>query len=202
MYIRRKVFSVAVDQATGEEKLFSVNEVISEESYQRMFAEAEEEEPKKSHRVAKGAATGAAATVGAAGVGAAGVYGAGKISNRLAGRRIKRAVEEKNAIMKEAAEKASAEAKKYAGDRMRGVRADRVHNAVNTGINRSKNVKIADAGKIEKGLAALQRGGASATKWVKSNPKLAASIAAGTLATGAAIGAGTGALTGKKKSEK
>jgi hypothetical protein len=27
MYIRRKVFSVAVDQATGEEKLFSVNEV-------------------------------------------------------------------------------------------------------------------------------------------------------------------------------
>ena len=42
MYIRRKVFSVGIDEY-GEERLFSVNEVISEESYQRLFAEAEAE---------------------------------------------------------------------------------------------------------------------------------------------------------------
>ena len=39
MYIRRKVFSRAIDHETGEERLFSVNEVISEEAYlgQREF---------------------------------------------------------------------------------------------------------------------------------------------------------------------
>lgn len=38
MYIRRKVFSVAVDQLTGEEKLFSTTEILSEEAYQKQFS--------------------------------------------------------------------------------------------------------------------------------------------------------------------
>ena len=155
MYIRRKVFSVGIDEY-GEEKLFSVNEVISEEEYcQRIFAEAEDEEEKKRKsrrvRIAKGAAKGAAATAGVAGVGAAGVYGANKFAGKAA-------------------------------DFLK-----------NRGMNKLN---------IEKGLAALQRGGASATKWVKANPKLAAGIAAGTIATGAAVGAGTAALTGRKKTEE
>lgn len=39
MYIRRKVFSTYINEETGEEKLFSTTEIISEESYleQREF---------------------------------------------------------------------------------------------------------------------------------------------------------------------
>lgn len=42
MYIRRKVYSVAYDEYTGEEKLFCTTELIDEESYlnDRMFARA------------------------------------------------------------------------------------------------------------------------------------------------------------------
>jgi hypothetical protein len=45
MYIRRKVFSVAYDETTGEEKLFSTTEIISEEAYlnQRNFTNLEEQ---------------------------------------------------------------------------------------------------------------------------------------------------------------
>ena len=47
MYVRRKVFSVLVDE-TGEERLYSVNETLLEgfEYEEREFAE-KEEEPKK-----------------------------------------------------------------------------------------------------------------------------------------------------------
>ena len=46
MYIRRKVFSVLVDE-TGEERLYSVNETLLEGYEEREFAEKEEEvEPK------------------------------------------------------------------------------------------------------------------------------------------------------------
>ena len=75
MYIRRKVFSVLVDEA-GEERLYSVNETLLEGYEEREFAEKEEkeEEPKKSHKAAKVAAGvgGAVATT------AAGVYAAKK----------------------------------------------------------------------------------------------------------------------------
>lgn len=47
MYIRRKVFSVAIDQTTGEEKLFSTTEIVSEEAYLKMFSENENVEGKK-----------------------------------------------------------------------------------------------------------------------------------------------------------
>ncbi len=43
MYIRRKVFSILVDE-TGEERLYSVNETILEGYEEREFAEKEEEE--------------------------------------------------------------------------------------------------------------------------------------------------------------
>lgn len=43
MYIRRKVFSVLVDE-TGEERLYSVNETILEGYEEREFAEKKEEE--------------------------------------------------------------------------------------------------------------------------------------------------------------
>ena len=48
MYIRRKVFSTYIDEETGEEKLFSVNEIISEDEYvERLYAETAKEEKKK-----------------------------------------------------------------------------------------------------------------------------------------------------------
>ena len=71
MYIRRKVFSVLVDE-TGEEKLYSVNETVFEGYKEREFAEKEEE--KKSRKAAKvaGGIAGAAVTT------AAGLYAAKK----------------------------------------------------------------------------------------------------------------------------
>ena len=49
MYIRRKVFSVVYDETTGEEKLFSVNEITNEEAYleQHQFSEEKKKEGKK-----------------------------------------------------------------------------------------------------------------------------------------------------------
>lgn len=44
MYIRRKVYSVAVDE-NGEEKLFSTTEIMSEESYlEKLYSENEPEQ--------------------------------------------------------------------------------------------------------------------------------------------------------------
>jgi len=45
MYIRRKVFSTFIDTETGEERLFSTTEIISEESYlEGLFSESESEQ--------------------------------------------------------------------------------------------------------------------------------------------------------------
>ena len=71
MYIRRKVFSVLVDE-TGEERLYSVNETILED---RIFAKKEEEEETKKGSKGKKIALGVA---GAAATTAAGVYAAKK----------------------------------------------------------------------------------------------------------------------------
>ena len=78
MYIRRKVFSVAIDQTTGQERLFSTTEIVSEEAYLKMFSSKDD---------AKGAAKGAAVGAGVAGLGAAGMYGAGKLGKVLKNRR-------------------------------------------------------------------------------------------------------------------
>ena len=85
MYIRRKVFSVAIDE-NGEEKLFSTTEIMSEESYlEKAYAEAEAEKKSSTgKKVAIGA--GATAGVGAAGVG--GIYGAGKLGEKIRKNRI------------------------------------------------------------------------------------------------------------------
>ena len=76
MYIRRKVFSVCLDE-NGEERLFSTNEVISEESYLKMFAEKEEKKGmskgKKRALIAAGAVAGTAA----------GLYGANKLGHHM-----------------------------------------------------------------------------------------------------------------------
>ncbi len=91
MYIRRKVFSRAIDSETGEEKLFSVNEVISEESYQRMFSKDEEEEkPKKGtlRKVGKGVAIG----------GALASLGGGAIEHVMADKAVSKMAEKKGSV--------------------------------------------------------------------------------------------------------
>ena len=54
MYIRRKVFSIAYDEATGEEKLFSTTEIMSEESYlEKLYSESEPEQKEFNSKAAK-----------------------------------------------------------------------------------------------------------------------------------------------------
>ena len=145
MYIRRKVFSVAIDE-NGEEKLFSTTEIMSEDSYlEKAYAEAEAE---KKSSTGKKVAIGAGATAaGTAGLAVGGSYGAGKLADRLAKNRTLKAVQEKNAIMKEAAKKASEEAAKWEGKK--GVQADRVKEAIAAGHKKAAGVKVAEAGKVE-----------------------------------------------------
>lgn len=53
MYIRRKAFSVAIDE-NGEEKLFSTTEIMSEESYlERLYSEKEDDDKKESKKISK-----------------------------------------------------------------------------------------------------------------------------------------------------
>ena len=86
MYVKRNVYFSAVDQKTGEEKLFSTTEIIPEESYQKEFAEKkEEEQPKKGlvKKVAKGAGIAAGGTAAVAGA----AYGGEKLAN-VAGEKV------------------------------------------------------------------------------------------------------------------
>lgn len=136
MYIKRNVYFSAVDQETGEERLFSTTEIMTEEAYQKEFGEK-----------AKGAAyaSGAIAGTGAAAYGT--IKGSQKLADHLAKSRVLKAKAEKNEIMKEAAAKAKQEAKKWAGKR--GVQADRVADAINTGLAKASGVKVTNAGKVE-----------------------------------------------------
>ena len=94
MYIRRKVFSVAYDEATGEEKLFSTTEIMSEESYiEKLYAEAEAED-KKSHRGRNIAIGAGAAGAGVAGVGG-GIYGAKKLGEHIVNKAVEDLVNDK-----------------------------------------------------------------------------------------------------------
>jgi len=53
MYIRRKAFSVAIDE-NGEEKLFSTTEIINEDSYlEKLYAEAEKMSKKEFEKTNK-----------------------------------------------------------------------------------------------------------------------------------------------------
>lgn len=70
MLIKRNVYFSAVDQETGEEKLFSVNEILTENEYlERVFSDKPEE--KKSKSTKKGLAAIAAAGTTATGAGIA-----------------------------------------------------------------------------------------------------------------------------------
>lgn len=52
MYIKRNVYFSAIDQETGEERLFSVNEVLDEETYlERLYSESEKKDRKSLSRV-------------------------------------------------------------------------------------------------------------------------------------------------------
>ena len=73
MYIRRKVFSILVDE-TGEERLYSVNETILED---RIFAKKEEEEKEEPKKGGKGKKI-ALGIAGAVATTAAGAYAAKK----------------------------------------------------------------------------------------------------------------------------
>ena len=78
MLIKKNVYFSAVDEETGEEKLFSVNEIMTEEEYlERMYSAAGE--GNTGRKVGKAVAAG---TAGLAATGAA-VYGAEKGINKL-----------------------------------------------------------------------------------------------------------------------
>ena len=80
MYIRRKVFSVVLDE-NGEERYFSTNEFINEEDYldEVLFSDDDEESEEKSHR-GRNIAIGAG---GAAALTGSGIYGAKKLGQHL-----------------------------------------------------------------------------------------------------------------------
>lgn len=79
MYIRRKVFSVALDEY-GEERYFSTSEILSEEAYldEVMYSskKKKEEGSSRGKKIALG-------TAGALGAGAAGIYGAEAVGKRM-----------------------------------------------------------------------------------------------------------------------
>lgn len=103
MYIRRKVFSVALDEA-GEERLFSTCDIINEDDYlqEMMYSDeavSEEQKEKLLKRIAKGAKAlpgkawgyakdhpykAGAAALGTVGLIGGGVYGYRKLKNRKA----------------------------------------------------------------------------------------------------------------------
>ena len=80
MYIKRNVYFSAIDQETGEEKLFCVNEVLDEDTYlERLYSEGEEEKKSSGLKTA-----GKAALICGAGVGIAGGIGENVIAHKIA----------------------------------------------------------------------------------------------------------------------
>ena len=80
MYIKRNVYFSAIDQETGEEKLFCVNEVLDEDTYlERLYSEGEEE---KKSSTGKKVAKGAGIVAGTAAAGAGAAYGGEVLANK------------------------------------------------------------------------------------------------------------------------
>lgn len=180
MYIRRKVYSVAYDEVTGEEKLFSTTEIMDEDSYiERLYAEAEEEEERPRKSRVKGAAIGAGIGLGAAGAGAGAGYLAGKYGERAARHLGDKRRDKESKILNELNGKSGEEYTKL----------------------KNKADKLANEGKIEKALKYAGEKGRQATEWVgKSGKNKLIAGAAGLATVGA--GAGAGALIGKKSKKK
>lgn len=65
MLIKRNVYFSAIDQETGEERLFSVSEILTEEEYQeRIFSESNEKmSSRKKAAIAAGAVLGTGAAI-------------------------------------------------------------------------------------------------------------------------------------------
>lgn len=186
MYIRRKVFSVVVDETTGEQKLFSTNEIMDEEAYlQKIYAEAEEEETssKKANakEIAKEAGKGAA--VGASGAGAilGGMALGGKVAKNMGRGRELAAAKARRKVIQEGNTLAQKELQKWGGRAVGREQAAKImRNAAATAKN---TIKAADAGKAEKAMA-------SASKFVKNNKAGAAAVIAAAALTAGAANAG------------
>ena len=79
MYIRRKVFSVALDE-NGEERYFSTNEIINEEDYLDEVLYSEKKEKEKKSHLGRNIALGTAGTAALAG---GGIYAADRIGKNI-----------------------------------------------------------------------------------------------------------------------
>jgi hypothetical protein len=109
MLIKRNVYFSAVDQETGEEKLFSVNEVMDESEYlEKLYAETETK---------KGLSTGKKVALGAAGTAAAGVIYGGKKVGKVISDNARKALNNPHVslIDAKAVRKSAQEAAKKAG---------------------------------------------------------------------------------------
>lgn len=216
MYIRRKVFSVALDES-GEERYFSTNEIINEEDYlnevmysdydeddyldEYMYSD-EEESGKKSH-LGRNIALGTAGTAALAG---AGIYGAKKIGAKqerlwkavqLAGRDKTGMTTDELKALKEM--KKDKELMKKVRSIRKGKKAPSIEK-VGANIRRGKSLqKPADkitgaastagnwiAEKAKKGGSWTVENAKRGGEWVKAHPGKTAAIAAGTAAVGAA----------------
>lgn len=190
MYIKRNVYFSAIDQETGEEKLFSVNEIISESDYQKMFAEAAEE--KKSSK-AKTAAKVAGGTAAGATVLAGGAYGGEKLLNK-AGEAVVKSVTGKRGENGKF-RKLTANEKKIRDLAIKARDTKTIQNFAGDTANKAKEGatragKAAKEGAVKAGKVAKDQAvklGSGALKTIKANPKTAAAVG---LSAAATTGAG------------
>ena len=89
MYIRRKVFSLAVDQETGEEKLFSTTDIQSQKEFSEK--KAQKDKDTKAEKAAKATTIGGATVgLGASAAGLGAEIGRKKVSKKLAKAEVKK----------------------------------------------------------------------------------------------------------------
>lgn len=202
MYIRRKVFSVIEDEY-GQERLFSTTEFINEDTYldYRLYADTEDA------LAGAGAAGLTAAAIGGAGYGAhKGIQAAGKSLEKRRNKRYNKLVEDKTkdiTILNNAreninnAEDLLKKAEKSSGKNSESYKASKKllkkfkdnYNAEKDRVidQMVKNEKLEknEAGMIEKLAKKTGVKTSKAAKLVRENKKIAAGIAAGTVAAGA-----------------
>ena len=179
MYIRRKVFSVALDES-GEERYFSTNEIINEEAYLDELMYSDDDDSKKMS-TGKKAALG---TAGAAGLAGAGIYGAYKYGGSQLSKAAKiQEILEKNRLGGKLTDKELKIIDKYANEKG----GKKIESMLNRGEKAQKPGKwIADKTRLVSGK--VRSGAGAAGKWAKAHPYAAAGIgAAGIIGTGGAI---------------
>ena len=146
MYIKRNVYFSAVDQETGEEKLFCVNEVLDEDTYlERLYSEGEDEKESNGLKTA-----GKAALIGGAGVALSGGAGAHAIAHKIA----------KNAANKYGVERTGiGMAQRFSGFGMGRKTAKEVGEIATRAIQQNKGFKLATRADKLGTTAALAGGG-------------------------------------------